>query len=88
VSFVRGTAVAVGVRVLAGDTEVMGEQAFTQGISFNSQGCPQRIRLLEFNRPAHSPWLTVAHAQDEIAIQRVNEEHCFIDEYGAEVIRG
>lgn len=36
------------------------------------------IRLLEFNRPAHSPWLTVPLAEEEIAIQRGYETQVFV----------
>lgn len=38
------------------------------------------IRLLEFNRPAHSPWLTVPLAEEEIVIQDANERTVFTAE--------
>lgn len=36
------------------------------------------IRLLEFNRPAQSPWLTVPLAEEEIAIQDAHEAEIFV----------
>lgn len=35
------------------------------------------VSLLEFNRPAHSPWLTVPLAEEEIVIQDANEAEVF-----------
>lgn len=36
------------------------------------------VTMLEFNRPAHSPWLTVPLAEEEIAIQREYETEVFM----------
>ena len=36
------------------------------------------VRLLEFNRPAHSPWLTVPLAEDEILIVAEREAEVFM----------
>lgn len=36
------------------------------------------VRLLEYDRPAHSPWLTVALADIELRIQQELEDLCFV----------